>query len=123
MSWLGSVLNDTVSSHTLLSRFTWGLGWMSDERRSSQMAHGVSFDRTISLGHVLTIMSIVFATIGGYVTYRLTIAEHEARLQNLEQQMAHQVLSDSDLRVMMYNIRQDVAVIRDRVERSSKLPP
>lgn len=84
------------------------------------MLHGVSFDRTISLGHVLTIMSIVGATIGGYVTYRLTIAEHDVRLRNLEQQMQHQMDVYGSLNTMMYNIRQDVAVIRDRLERAVK---
>lgn len=87
------------------------------------MVYGIAFDRTVSLGHILTIMSIIGATIGGYVTYRLTIAEHDVRLRTLEAQMLHQINSNSELNVMMYNIRQDVAIIRDRIERGSKLPP
>jgi hypothetical protein len=97
-----------------------GRAMIEDDEGNRINTHGISFDRTVSLGHVLTIMSILAATIGGYVTYRLTIAEHEARLVSLETQMRTQGAAYTELQVMMWNIRQDVAVIRDRLERQQK---
>lgn len=80
--------------------------------------HGISFEKSISVGHILTILSIVSAAVSLFVTYRVTITEHEGRLRTLEIQVQTQTATNSQLSTMMYNIRQDVAVIRDRLERS-----
>jgi Tfp pilus assembly protein PilN len=82
--------------------------------------HSISFDKRISLGNVLTLLSLLGILAGSYVTYRVTISEHETRIQALELSMQRQSSANSELSTMMYNIRQDVAVIRDRLERSGK---
>lgn len=87
----------------------------TDERQQH-----VSFDKRISLGNVLTVGAFLLAIVGNYVTYRVTISEHENRIAALELQLARQSTTNNELSTMMYNIRQDVAVIRDRLERSGK---
>lgn len=45
---------------------------------------GIRFDRTITLGNVLTLLAGVMAMGGAYVDYRVTLDKHENRIGNTE---------------------------------------
>lgn len=69
---------------------------------------GLQFDKTINLGHVLTIITLIAAFTGAYTAYQVTITNHEDRITRLENQTNN-----------IWSIKQDVAVIKDRIERLS----
>ena len=78
---------------------------------------GLRFDKTISLGHVLSIMTMMAGIGAAYAAYQVTIGNIEMRIQFLEAQSKSQMSTNIDLVSSMYNIQRDVAVIKDRLER------
>ena len=79
--------------------------------------HPLRFDRTLNLGHVLTIFTLL-GTMGiAYATYSVTVAGHDLRLRFLEAQVSTLTNLNVELKAALASIKQDVAVIRDRLER------
>lgn len=74
---------------------------------------GLQFDRTISLGHILTTVTIIGGLIVAYASYRESHRDHESRLLILERQYNNIV----DQMKTMWEIKENVAVIKDRIER------
>jgi len=86
------------------------------------------FDATINLGHVLTIAALLGTLAIAYATYKVTISALESRLayletyriNNMEAQIKLQQGYNTEMSNAIYIIKQDVAVIRDRLERDKK---
>lgn len=77
----------------------------------------LKFDWTMNLGHLMMILTMVLAAVAAYATARVTLSEHEARISALEIGISSVRTTSSDLTATLYTIRQDVAVIRDRMDR------
>ena len=88
------------------------LSGMEDEL-GPKKGKGLQFDATISLGHVLTIATMVCALVVAYATYRESFRDHENRITMLERQY----VVFTDQMKTIGSIREDVAVIKDRTER------
>lgn len=88
-----------------------------EERPSKEGS--LHFDRTVSLGHVLTIVALMSSLVGAYVAYKVTISNHEDRISRLETLMLQQLNTNQDQVNSLWSIKQDVAVIKDRIERFS----
>ena len=78
---------------------------------------GITFNLSINLGHLLTIGTLLITMGAAYSTYAVTVHSHDMRLRFLEAQVQSLVHVNNELTANMYTLRQDVAVIRDRVER------
>src|SRR5262245_41288823 len=65
---------------------------------------GLQFDRTVSLGHVLTMATMAVGMMFGYSAYKETVVNHEMRLKYLETQIQAQVQSHNDLSARMSNV-------------------
>ena len=76
----------------------------------------VSFDLSINLGHVITIATLLGTMGVAYSTYSVTVHSHDMRLRYVENQVQSVVSTNTELTKSMYSLRQDVAIIRDRVE-------
>jgi hypothetical protein len=81
----------------------------------------VNFDLSINLGHVLTIATLLGTMGVAYATYSVTVHSHDLRLRFVESQVQSLVNTNKELTTTMYTLRQDVAIIRDRIE--NRLPP
>lgn len=82
--------------------------------------NGLKFDRTINLGHVLMIITMITAIAVAYATYRVTVSEYDHRIKSLERNAQGQSTLTRDLSQSLYTISRDVAVIKDRIERGQK---
>ena len=80
---------------------------------------GLQFDKTISLGHLLTTITIIGGIVVAYASYRESHRDHEGRLLALERQYT----SIADQMKTMWEIKENVAVIKDRIERTSPVVP
>ena len=83
------------------------------------VSNGLRFDKTINLGHILMIGTMVGAIVTAYATYRVTVNEYNHRLNYLEAHTKSQEVINNNLSSSLYNITRDVAVIKDRLERST----
>ena len=90
---------------------------MTDLIVSEPRKQGVTFNLSINLGHLLTIGTMLVTMGVAYSTYAVTVHSHDMRLRFLEAQVQSLVHVNAELTTNIYNLRQDVAVIRDRVER------
>lgn len=90
-----------------------GMGERPSEKQS------LHFDRTISVGHIITVLTLISAFVGAYAAYKVTITDHESRLIRLETMVLQQINSNEAQNNSLWSIKQDVAVIKDRIERFS----
>jgi len=79
---------------------------------------GMHFEKTINLGHVFTIITLLGMGATAYTTYRVTVVEHDTRLSTLEKNFLLQMSRNNDITVTIYKMQSDIAVIRDRIERT-----
>lgn len=86
---------------------------MSGLEERSPKEGSLRFDRTISLGHLLTIATMIMGLTAAYSTYQVTVNDHESRIKFLERQLT----ITSDQMAIVWSIQRDVAVIKDRLER------
>lgn len=75
------------------------------------------FDWTVNFGHILTLIVLGATGITAFATYRVTVADHDVRLKFLEAQYQQQNNLNNILTTTMNKLLQDVAVVRDRMER------
>ncbi len=80
---------------------------------------GVKFDKTITLGNVILMVGMAGSVVAFFTSTKISLAEHEIRLTRLERITDGLIQSDYTTSVNIGAIKQDVAVIRDRVERPS----
>lgn len=76
---------------------------------------GFQFDKTVSLGHLLTTITIIGGLVIAYASYRESHRDHESRIMVLERQYN----SIADQMKTMWEIKENVAVIKDRIERTN----
>ena len=77
----------------------------------------MQFDAKISLGNVLTLLTLVGGFIASYYAMKASIANHEWRLLALEDRVRVQWNTSANISNDINSIKQDVAIIRDRMER------
>lgn len=73
------------------------------------------FDSTVTLGHVLTILSILVGGMTAYTGVVARVVAGEIRITQLESQQKDLIQAMKDLAA----VQRDVAVIRDRLDRGS----
>lgn len=78
---------------------------------------GISFDLSINLGHVLTIATLLCTLAVAYATYLVTVNSLDMRLRYVETHIQNIASVNYELTTAMHTLRQDVAIIRDRIER------
>lgn len=94
------------------SRLPLWLSWLEGRGMS-----GIKFDGTVNLGHLLTIATLISMMVAAYATYKVTINSHDTRLGMLEAQMKSQEGYNLSTSTALYSIKQDVAIIKDRLEK------
>lgn len=77
----------------------------------------VRFDWTISFGHILTVASVGLALATAYTAYQVTINDHDSRIRALEKTSLTLDARTNEIASVMYSIRQDLAIIKYRMER------
>lgn len=77
----------------------------------------MKFDRTINLGHILILVGIIASAFSGYMTIRLTVDNHELRIESIERSISAQETINKNLTKLLWDIKRDVAVIKDRSDR------
>lgn len=92
---------------------------MSMHGMEEQGVSGFKFDKTISIGHVLMIVTMLAAIVTAYATYKVTVTEFDHRLTYLENHAKMQDVLNSSVSNNLYSISRDLAVIKDRIERSA----
>ena len=93
---------------------------MSMSGLEGQVLQHFKFDKTISIGHVLMIATMLVAIGTAYATYRVTVTEFDHRIIYLENYAKSQTNINDSLTTNLNSISRDVAVIKDRVERVTK---
>ena len=74
-------------------------------------------DRTVNLGHILTISAMIVAVFGAYYNVKGDIREHSIRITNAETNISQSLVISQKLLTEIAAIRQDIAVIRERIDR------
>jgi hypothetical protein len=85
--------------------------------------NGVHFDRTINLGHIMTILTLMVGMAGAYTTYKVSMTEHETRINRLEEITKSQISVGADITSNIYAMKQDLAIIKFRIERELDKKP
>lgn len=80
---------------------------------------GMHFDKTITLGHLLIVLTIIIGGIGAYTTMRVQLSDHELRIEALEKRDERM----NDLVRWVYEIKGDLGVIKSRLDRNEQVPP
>lgn len=94
------------------SRLPVWLSWLEGRRMPE-----IKFDGTVNLGHILTIGTLVSMMAVAYATYKVSMNDHDSRLTFLENQMKSQDAYNVSTSSTLYSIKQDVAIIKDRLEK------
>ncbi len=81
--------------------------------------HHMRFDRTVNLGQILTLVAMIFAGIAAWFNMKADMRLQEERIERLEKGYANQWEQIRATTDALSSIRTDIAVIRDRMERST----
>ena len=76
----------------------------------------MQFDWTINVSQIITIVGMIFALISAYYILKSDVRALDARLVMTEYAVRDQVSMNAKIIAEIAAVRQDVAVIRDRVE-------
>jgi 5-bromo-4-chloroindolyl phosphate hydrolysis protein len=87
---------------------------MSMQEPESQ---GMRFDLTINLGHIIILGTLFTSIVSTWVTYKVSITNNELRLARLEEFVKAQGASNQEIATDISSIKQDIAIIRYRVDR------
>ena len=82
--------------------------------------HGIEFSRTISLGHVITIVTFLLSAGVAYGAIQSDINEHKWRIQTLERATVELTKSTQRTSEAVWKIREDISAMRERLDRGSK---
>lgn len=72
------------------------------------------FDPTISLGHILTTLSLLLALFAAYSNLLRTTDNHQIRLEAIEKKGDRDVVIQQQILNTLSQIQQDMAVIKSR---------
>lgn len=72
------------------------------------------FDNTVNLGHILIMLGVISAAFSGYMAIRINLDNHELRIKAIETFMLAQQETNKNLSNLLWDIKRDVAVIKDR---------
>lgn len=78
------------------------------------------FDWTVNLGHILTIGALLLAMGTAYTTYQVTMSDHDNRLRSLEKHGLSLDNRTNEIYNVLYSIRQDLAVVKYRIEQEDR---
>lgn len=100
-------------------------GWDGQNRRAEPQApaqqHGVKFDKTINLGHILTFAGFMIAGVGAWTTLdkRVTVIEERANFQAQidHTQDATQAANMAVIKEALGEIKLQVAHVSERLDR------
>jgi hypothetical protein len=76
----------------------------------------MTFDWTINVSQLLTVVAMVFVLLGAFYTMKSDVRALDARLILAEYGVRDQVHMNAKIIAEIAAVRQDVAVIRDRLE-------
>lgn len=76
----------------------------------------MTFDWTINVGHLITLAGTGFAMISAYYVLKSDVRALDARLSVTEIAVRDQITMNAKIAAEVGAVRQDVAVIRDRLE-------
>lgn len=76
----------------------------------------MTFDWTINVGHLITLVGTGFAMISAYYILKSDVRALDARLIVTEVAVRDQIIMNAKIIAEIGAVRQDVAVIRDRLE-------
>ena len=79
------------------------------------------FDATISLGHILTAVSMIFTVVAAYFVLDSRVKLQEDRIIRVEQDLNAQKVLNVKTTDVLSEIKTGVAVIQDRLERSTTI--
>ena len=77
------------------------------------------FDWTINFGHLLVIGTVLTALATTYTTYQVTINDHDTRLRALEKQTVNLDGRTSEIYKLLYEMKQELAIINYKLEPKS----
>lgn len=80
----------------------------------------MQFDKTVNLGHLLIIVSLITGVITVYTTMQVQLAENSKRLEMVEKELDHRQRVSTDLLRWVHDIKTDVAVMKERMEIKNK---
>jgi hypothetical protein len=87
---------------------------------TSQMSENpIRFDNTVNLGQVLTALSMIASLVAAYFLIKSDIRNHEDRIVRVEQFVTGQNAANVENSKSLADIKTGVAVIQDRLERST----
>jgi len=77
----------------------------------------MQIDTTINLGQIISIGGMIVAFIGAYYNLKGDIRSHGDRLTKIDEAESAQIALNTKMIEEMSAMRQDVAIIRDRIDR------
>ena len=80
-------------------------------------------DKTINIGQILTAATMLIAALSAYFSVKGDLRSQEERIVRLENQMGDQGANQRNMAESLSDIRRDIAVIRDRMERNGNALP
>lgn len=83
----------------------------------------VKFDNTVNLGQILTALSMIASLVAAYFLIKSDIRNHEDRIVRVEQSINVQNHINVETTKSLGEIKTGVAVIQDRMERTTVQPP
>lgn len=93
-------------------------GYLGEDRRQR---HGVKFEPTINLGHILTFLGFIIAGFGAWATLdkRVTVIEERAALQAVIDRNQDNILTSNQasIKESLAEIKQQVSRLYERMER------
>lgn len=81
---------------------------------------GLTFNRSVSLGNLLVILTMIGGAISLYIAHKEVIVSHELRIKYLELHTQNQLNTISTMTTTVFSIQRDIAVIKDRLEREQR---
>lgn len=95
-----------------------------DRRERADRPHGVRFDPTINLGHIITFIGFILSLVVTWSTLdkRVVVLEESRKAQELRDSSQDQRSVDqmATIRESLTEIKQNVIALRDRQDRQAK---
>jgi len=76
----------------------------------------IEIDSKVNLGHILIMVGMLGSGISAYVAAKVTLNEHQSRLENIEKAVEKYNTRAEDLNNSLWGIKSDIAIIRQKVE-------
>jgi ABC-type polar amino acid transport system ATPase subunit len=76
----------------------------------------IEIDSKVNLGHILIMVGMLGSGISAYVAAKVTLNEHQGRLEVIEKNMDKYSSRAEDMNNNLWGIKSDIAIIRQKVE-------